>query len=284
MLVLAPAVDYIRKSDYGMLVMGSILCATCYGVVSMICGFIFGFPKGFIPAFCGDLVGASLGFFIYRFAFSGYIRRKFQDSIEYQELVKAVNKDGFIILFMIRISSFPFALLNAIFGAMTMVPYWKFILATTLSTPRLLLAIYIGHNISSLADPEIKGTDRTLKWIANFAGAILALAVGWYIYRLATKKIHAFNAQSAEEEAANNAYMLQQQQQIQHQQFQLNQQNYSDGNNGYGAPPSSWPDLSAANPPNYTTSHALPYSLFVPPSSNTAYNQYSGQPSSSPPP
>ncbi|KAG0320635.1 Tlg2-vesicle protein, partial [Podila horticola] len=195
-----------------------------YGVVTMIAGFCFGFPKGFIPCFVGDILGASAGFWLYRLAFSGYIRRKFQDDVEYQELTKAVDKDGFYILFLIRLSSFPFALLNAIFGAMTNVPYWKFIVATILSTPRLFLPIYIGHNISNLADPEIKGTDRTLKWIGNIAGLVIALAVGYYIYRHTTQRIHWINVQYAEEAAANN-YRVYQQQQFQqyhqHQQYEL---------------------------------------------------------------
>ncbi|KAF9328038.1 Tlg2-vesicle protein, partial [Podila minutissima] len=215
--MLAPAVNYVRASDYGMVVIGALVFATCifpmfgYGVVTMIAGFCFGFPKG-----------------LYRLGFSGYIRRKFQDDVEYQELTKAVDKDGFYILFLIRLSSFPFALLNAIFGAMTNVPYWKFIVATILSTPRLFLPIYIGNNISNLADPAIKGTDRTLKWIGNIAGLIIALAVGYYIYRHATHRIQRINAQYAEEEAVNNHRLYQQQQfqqyQQQHQQYQSHQQ------------------------------------------------------------
>ncbi|KAG0021463.1 Tlg2-vesicle protein, partial [Podila clonocystis] len=217
--MLAPAVNYVRASDYGMVVIGALVFATC--IFPMFAGFCFGFPKGFIPCFVGDILGATAGFWLYRLAFSGYIRRKFQDDVEYQELTKAVDKDGFYILFLIRLSSFPFALLNAIFGAMTNVSYWKFIVATILSTPRLFLPIYIGHNISNLADPEIKGTDRTLKWIGNIAGLVIALAVGYYIYRHTTQRIHRINAQYAEEEAANN-YRLYQQQQFQqyHQQHQ----------------------------------------------------------------
>ncbi|KAF9204534.1 Tlg2-vesicle protein, partial [Podila verticillata] len=227
--LLAPAVNFVRTSDYGMVVIGALVFATCifpmfgYGVVTMIAGFCFGFPNGFIPAFVGDILGATAGFWLYRLAFSGYIRRKFQDDVEYQELTKAVDKDGFYILFLIRLSSFPFALLNAIFGAMTNVPYWKFIVATIFSTPRLFLPIYIGHNIYNLADPEIKGKDRTLKWIANIAGLIIALAVGWYIYRHTTQRIHKINARFAEEEAANN-YRIHQQQQF--QQYHHQQQPY----------------------------------------------------------
>jgi hypothetical protein len=77
---------------------------------------------------------------------------------------------------------------------MTLLPYWKFILATTLSTPRLFIPIFIGHNISSLADPTIVGKDRVLKWGMNILGIIIALAIGWYIYRHTRRRIERINA------------------------------------------------------------------------------------------
>ncbi|KAF9103993.1 Tlg2-vesicle protein [Mortierella sp. AM989] len=213
--LLEPAVDYVRKSSAGIAVLAAIMAATCifplfgkyyfvvnvgllcyinylltrfsirsgYGVVSMICGYVYGIPKG-----------------LYRFAFNNYFSRRFKDNIEFREMSKAVSKDGIFILFLIRLSSFPFAALNAYFGSMTQLPYWKFILATTLSTPRLFLPIFIGHNISSLADPTLTGRDRTLKWIANIAGIIIALAVGWYIYRHTTRRIERINAGLSAEE------------------------------------------------------------------------------------
>ncbi|CAO3569803.1 unnamed protein product [Mortierella alpina] len=199
----------------------------------MVCGYVYGIPKGFLPAFIGDVLGASAGFWLYRLALHGYIRRKFKDNLEYQEMSNAVSKNGLFILFLIRLSSFPFAgkyimrmncccglkndlmilrslfasrlpalrvVLNAYFGAMTQLPYWKFILATTLSTPRLFLPIFIGHNISTLSDPEIKGKDRILKWAGNVLGIVLALAIGWYIYRHTTRRIHRINAGLSAEE------------------------------------------------------------------------------------
>ncbi|KAF9914005.1 Tlg2-vesicle protein [Lobosporangium transversale] len=204
--LLEPAVIYFRKSSAGMWVMACVMCATCifplfgYGVVSMVCGYVFGMPKGFIPAFVGDIVGASAGFWLYRLAFRKYIYRKFNDNIDFREMSKAVSKDGIFVLFLIRLSSFPFAVLNAYFGSMTKLPYYKFILATTLSTPRLFLPIFIGHNLSSLANPDITGTDRVLKWVGNILGIIIALGVGWYIYRHTNRRIERINAGLAAEE------------------------------------------------------------------------------------
>ncbi|KAF9085525.1 Tlg2-vesicle protein, partial [Mortierella sp. GBA35] len=164
------------------------MAATCifpllgYGVVSMICGYVYGIPKGFLPAFVGDIVGASICFWLYRLVFHEYINRKFKDNIEFREMSKAV-------------------MLNAYFGAMTLLPYWKFILATAMSTPRLFIALFIGQNISSLADPTIKGKDRIIKWGMNFLGVIIALAIGWYIYRHTKRRIERINAGLAPDES-----------------------------------------------------------------------------------
>ncbi|KAF9186799.1 Tlg2-vesicle protein [Haplosporangium sp. Z 11] len=200
----------------------------CYGVVSMVCGYVYGIPEGFIPAFIGDILGASSCFWLYRLALHGYINRKFKDNIEYQELSKAVSKDGILILFMIRLSSFPFAVLNAYFGAMTKLPYWKFILTTAMSTPRLFLPIFIGHNISSLANPEITGRDRTLKWAANIVSIVIALVVGYYIYRHTARRIKRINAGLSPDEDEDLAPGVQTQQQEQQQQQQQQQYGNAD--------------------------------------------------------
>ncbi|KAG0313693.1 Tlg2-vesicle protein [Dissophora globulifera] len=184
-----PAVTFVRQSSAGMVVLAAIMAATCifplfgYGVVSMICGYVYGVPKG-----------------LYRLAFNKYFSRKFHDHIEFKELSKAVSKDGFFILFLIRLSSFPFAVLNAYFGAMTQLSYWRFILATALSTPHLFIPIFIGQNINSLGDPTITGKDRTLKWVFNILGIIIAFGVGWYIYRHTSRRIKRINAGLVAEE------------------------------------------------------------------------------------
>ena len=84
---------------------------------------------------------------------------------------------------------------------MTRLPYWKFILPLLLSSPRLFLPVFIGHNISSLSDPTIKGNDRVIKWASNILGIALALAVAWYIYKHTNRRIARINAGLAADES-----------------------------------------------------------------------------------
>jgi len=93
-----------------------------------------------------------------------------------------------------------YLVMNAYFGAMTQLDYWKFIAATALSTPRLFLLIFIGHNMTSLAKSSISGRDRALNWTINFVGLIIGVWVGWYIYRHASRRIQRINAGLVAEE------------------------------------------------------------------------------------
>ncbi|KAF9121075.1 Tlg2-vesicle protein [Mortierella sp. 14UC] len=267
-VVIEPAVSYIRASSAGIWVLASIMAATCifpllgYGVVSMICGYIYGMPKGFLPAFVGDLVGASICFWLYRLVFFNYINRKFGHNVEFKEMSKAVSKDGLFILLLIRLSSFPFAVLNAYFGAMTLLPFWKFLLATTLSTPRLFIAIFIGHNLSSLADPTFKGSDRILKWGANIIGVVIALLVGWYIYRHTKRRIERINAGlTPDESEEDETTRLGQQQQL--------QQQHQQGSSGHEHVDNDSFDLEEVTPHKYVAvgagQYAAPSQGYSPP-------------------
>jgi flagellar biosynthesis/type III secretory pathway M-ring protein FliF/YscJ len=77
---------------------------------------------------------------------------------------------------------------------MTKLPYWKFILATILSTPRLLIPIFIGHNISNLSNPSATGKDKVIKWVVNVISIIIALVVAWYVYKVTDRRIQRVNA------------------------------------------------------------------------------------------
>ncbi|KAG0254722.1 hypothetical protein BG011_005557 [Mortierella polycephala] len=87
-----------------------------------------------------------------------------------------------------------------------------------MSTPRLFLPIFIGHNISSLANPDISGGDRTLKWAANIIGIVIALVVGYYIYRHTVRRIKRINSGLSPDEDGDLESGAQTQEQEQQQQ------------------------------------------------------------------
>ncbi|KAI9295623.1 snare associated Golgi protein, partial [Neoconidiobolus thromboides FSU 785] len=120
-----------------------------YGTVSVLCGFVYDFPIGFIPPLIGGIIGASSCFVVSRKYGQTYIRKLLAHYTYIEAAMKAIEIKGTKLLFLVRVAPYPWTIMNFVLGA-TKIPYTKFILATTLSLPKLLFHVYLGASAKSL--------------------------------------------------------------------------------------------------------------------------------------
>ncbi|RGB29926.1 snare associated Golgi protein [Rhizophagus diaphanus] len=196
MRALAPVAEEIRDLKFGYLIIGGIIIASSippipgYGSMIFICGFIYGFPLGFAPAYIFALLGASFSFFVCRSICLGYARKLTKKKSNFQKLALAIEEGGFKIIFLIRLSPFPFPWSNAFFGTIQTVSFWKFFLATALSLPKLLIYIFIGSRFRNLTE-EMDSTSRTINYVTLAVGSVLLFFAAWYIYRKMNASVNA---------------------------------------------------------------------------------------------
>lgn len=111
---------------------------------------------------------------------------------------------------MIRLSPYPFNLLNFLFGA-TSIPFTHFVAGTAISLTKIALHVYIGANLTSFAkhilgedndDDMTEGEIRAerLKYTAMILGSLISFGVIAYIYRLTKAAIAEANAIEESEE------------------------------------------------------------------------------------
>ncbi|KAF9346843.1 hypothetical protein BGX26_001637 [Mortierella sp. AD094] len=122
-----------------------------------------------------------------------------------KSVVKAVEKRGFKLMVLIRLAPYPFNVMNALLSA-THVPLSTFTLATAISLSKLILHVYIGSTLSSLAtlpsipsdenddgtvpnDPNSHG--RNLKIVVMLISMLLGIGVGGYVWIVAKREIEA---------------------------------------------------------------------------------------------
>ena len=127
------------------IVMFSLVPLTFFpdSVLAISAGLIFGFSKGYIYTTIGALIGASIAFFIARYLGKEIIKRKSSDKLE--KIERLIEKNGFYIIFLLRlIPLFPFDVIS--YGAgITNVKYKDFILATLFGTiPGIAVFTNIG--------------------------------------------------------------------------------------------------------------------------------------------
>lgn len=121
-----------------------------YSISLYYCGYVYGFPHGWIPAFSGATAGSILVYLVARYFCSDFVRRRYGSGDMMQGIERAIGRKGFLMMWLIRLSPYPFGWVSTIMGVIPSVTFGKYLSSTVLSLPKTLFHIYIGSTLSSL--------------------------------------------------------------------------------------------------------------------------------------
>lgn len=160
-------------------------------LLTLAAGAIFGLAKGTVYTLIGATLGASAAFLVARYGARGAIERRIVGNPKFAAIDKAVGREGFKIVALLRLSPvFPFNLLNYALG-LTKVGFWPYVAASIAMLPGTLLYVYYGKAAGSLA--ALAGGARTEKgpgsWIVLGLGLVATLIVTTFVTRLAGKAL-----------------------------------------------------------------------------------------------
>lgn len=160
-------------------------------LLTLAAGAVFGLVKGTIYTFLGATLGASAAFLVARYGARRAIERRIAGNPRFSAVDRAVGREGFKIVALLRLSPiFPFNLLNYSLG-LTKVSFLSYVAASIAMLPGTLLYVYYGKAAGSLA--ALAGGAQTEKgpgsWILLGAGLLATIAVTTYVTRLAGKAL-----------------------------------------------------------------------------------------------
>jgi uncharacterized membrane protein YdjX (TVP38/TMEM64 family) len=160
-------------------------------ILTLGAGILFSIPMGTILVSIGAALGAGCAFLISRYAARNWVVRKFSSNPLFQAVDGAVERDGWKIVGLIRLSpAFPFIPLNFVFG-LTKIPFWQFFFVTWAGIlPSCALFVYLGSLIGDLAElgarPIASGNS---KWIVSGIGLASAVVVSILVTRIARRSL-----------------------------------------------------------------------------------------------
>lgn len=170
-----------------------------YSALSSIAGMMYGFPNGWPFLASATLVGSSLSFTVFRYAFKNYAKRLAQSNTKFAALSKTLEQDSFMLLLMIRLCPLPYSLSNGALASVPSVSLGKFALATAITSPKLLGHIFVGDRLARLGS----ATDTTAK-IVNVVSIAVAVTVGtataYIIYNRTMERASLMEAAGYQEE------------------------------------------------------------------------------------
>ena len=146
---------------------------------TMLAGYFLGAVVGTAAALTGLMVAGISGYVISRYFGKRILNVLVKDETKRGEMTTAFNKHGFVMIMLARaVPILPEV--TACLAGITKMPFWKFILAWSISAvPYTIIAAYSG-SISTLNDPKPA--------IFTAIGIWGILWLGWFLFRRAHKK------------------------------------------------------------------------------------------------
>lgn len=160
-------------------------------LLTLAAGAIFGLAKGTLYTFLGATLGASAAFLVARYGARGAIERRIAGNPKFAAVDRAVGREGFKIVALLRLSPlFPFNLLNYSLG-LTKVRFLHYLAASVAMLPGTLLYVYYGKAAGSLA--ALAGGAKTEKgaadWVVLGVGLLATVVVTTFVTRLAGRAL-----------------------------------------------------------------------------------------------
>jgi uncharacterized membrane protein YdjX (TVP38/TMEM64 family) len=175
-------------------------------VLTLAAGALFGLFYGTVYTLVGATLGASLAFLVARYVARGAIEHRLAGNPRFQTIDRAVGREGFKIVALLRLSPvFPFNLLNYALG-LTRVRFLDYFAASVAMLPGTLLYVYYGKAAGSLAaafagggaggagtaggqQAAAGGSPKAASWALLGIGLLATVAVTTYVTRLAGKAL-----------------------------------------------------------------------------------------------
>ncbi|KAK6337871.1 Tlg2-vesicle protein [Orbilia brochopaga] len=156
-----------------------------YSTSVTLAGFIFGLPNGWYIAASGTVIGSTAAFITCRVYFRNFAQKMVATDKRFAALSLTLKHDGLKLLCMIRLCPLPYSISNAALSTFPTVSPLNFAIAGAVASPKLLIHVFIGHQMKVLGDSGQKMTAGTkaLNYGSIIGGSILGFVTGWLIYK-----------------------------------------------------------------------------------------------------
>ncbi len=152
-------------------------------ILTLAAGYLFGLPLGVVLASIGSVLGASGALLVGRFFVREWVAKRIADLPRFRALDQATRHEGFLIVFLTRLSPlFPFNLIN--YGlALTSVRFRDYFFASWLGMlPVTILYTYVGSVAKNLTELTSGGLQngafsRTLVLVGLAASVVLTVLI-----------------------------------------------------------------------------------------------------------
>ena len=191
-----------------------------YSTVVTLAGFVYGLPgyarlrvymKLWDIAFANESVrwfivatatvcGSAASFVVSRTVLSRFVQRLTQNDKRFAALSLVLKHDGLKLLCMIRLCPLPYSLSNGAISTIPSVTARDFAIATAIISPKLLIHVFVGSQLGSLAEhgDKMSAGAKAASYLGMAIGGVAGLVTGWWMYRKVGARAKELEAEEAQ--------------------------------------------------------------------------------------
>ncbi|KAK9460800.1 uncharacterized protein V1516DRAFT_626233, partial [Lipomyces oligophaga] len=166
-----------------------------YTTVITLAGLVYGLEKGWIISALSTVLSSYLCFVACRAYFFDFAQRLAHGNRNFEALALTLEHGGLNLLWLIRLSPLPFSFSNAALSTIHTITPHSFAIATALSTPKILIPVFIGSRLRTLGDDSVDTTAKIVNVLSIIVSGALAAGTGWIIYHRTTHRAQLLQAE-----------------------------------------------------------------------------------------
>lgn len=163
--------------------------------LSMLTGMVYGFLGGWPILATASISGSFVSFLVYRFLLHNQAERLIHSNEKFRAFSEILKEDqSLLLLVLIRLCPLPYSLSNGALAAVPNLPALTYLLASVITSPKLLIHTFVGHKMKELGDDKKSSSSKVFDIISIVITGLAASVTTFIIYSRMQKKLRDYHS------------------------------------------------------------------------------------------
>lgn len=167
-----------------------------FSALLMLCGMVYGFPQGWPLLASASVLGSFASFLVFRHLLRDQAISLVRKNEKFRAFAEILQEDASLfLLILIRLCPLPYSLLNGALASIPNLSATTYLLASIITSPKMLIHIFVGHAIKNLGDAERPSSAKWLDLLSILLTGIALFIASYIIYNRMERKLQQFHNQ-----------------------------------------------------------------------------------------
>ncbi|ANZ77830.1 BA75_04556T0 [Komagataella pastoris] len=204
----------IKDLKYGWLMLFGLVYTVAfppligYAMLSTLCGMVYGISFGWPLLMTSTVLGSLSSFLVFRYLLHDYSVRLVESHSKLKAITAILTgrnnwKESLFILSMIRLCPLPYSLSNGALAAVPGLSSAVVLGASVLTSPKLLIPLFIGSKINNIGDAESTGWEKIVDLLSIFITSTAFTTTTYVIYYKMQQQMNTMDLENGDLQSLN---------------------------------------------------------------------------------